>query len=174
MIVETMTVRQYAVEKAREAGLCTQCLKHTAAEHRSQCPRCINTNKRKWEGKMDKKMKALRKSDPKEYARVKKLKTGRKYKPLSEEHIQKIRIGVARAKAERDARKNAFGAKDTGAGKRTYKRRVPLASVQMAGMVHDLEKFITNIRCMSVQEYLAEREELIRSIIRRGGANGNS
>lgn len=92
-------------------------------------------------------------------------------KPMSEEHKLKIRAGVARAKARREA----FGGKDTLVEPRKYKKRVPIASLQMAGMVNDLERFIGNLGMMSATDYLEAREELIMSIIKRGGKlNGNS
>jgi len=174
-----MNIRAQAVEQARAEGLCTQCLKNKAAPHRFQCQRCIDTNKRKWERRMTLSPEERRKreTDKKQRQRAKKreLRLNKGKRVLSEEHIQKIRDGVRRAKAEREGRKKAFGAKDTEyIAKRKYTRRAPIASVQMAGAVADLERFIGNLSTMSATDYLEAREELIRSIIRRGGANGNS
>jgi hypothetical protein len=44
-----MSLRSEAVAKAKELGLCTQCLKNKAMAERMQCERCIETNKRKRE-----------------------------------------------------------------------------------------------------------------------------
>lgn len=42
-----MSLRSVAVQKAREEGICTQCLKNKAAEDRRQCQRCIDKNREK-------------------------------------------------------------------------------------------------------------------------------
>lgn len=41
------TLRQEMVAKAKERGICTQCLKHKALQNCRQCRRCIDTNVRK-------------------------------------------------------------------------------------------------------------------------------
>ena len=99
-------------------------------------------------------------------------KTVKAREPMSEEIKDKIRVGVARAKANREGRKDRFGEFDeipTGIIKRKYKKRLPIASLQMAGMVNDLERFMGNMGIMSATDYLEAREELIMSIIKRGG-----
>ena len=103
----------------------------------------------------------------------KKVRNGKLF-TMTDEHKAKIAMGVARAKAQRDARKATFAKQDkyeqagtTPAIKRKYNKKNPIASVQMAGMVNDLERFIANMRVMSAHDYLIGREELIQSIIRR-------
>lgn len=83
--------------------------------------------------------------------------------------LEKARAYWRKRYAAQKARKKAFSGKDTGTTKRTYNKRVPIASLQMAGMVNDLERFIVNLKMMSAIEYLAAREALIESIIKRGG-----
>jgi hypothetical protein len=83
--------------------------------------------------------------------------------------LEKARAYWRKRYAAQKARKKAFSGKDVGTTKRTYNKRVPIASLQMAGMVNDLERFIVNLKMMSAIEYLAAREALIESIIKRGG-----
>ncbi len=98
-----------------------------------------------------------------------KLRSGKLF-IMTDEHKAKISMGVARAKAQRDARKATFANQDTEyLAKRKYKKRMPIASLQMSGMVHDLERFIANLSTMSATDYLEMREDLIISIIKRGG-----
>lgn len=86
--------------------------------------------------------------------------------PMSEGTKEKIRRGIALSQARRDA----FGNKDTMPSEiRRYKKKLPVASLQMAGMVNDLERFIGNMKMMSAVDYLEAREDLIMSIIKRGG-----
>jgi hypothetical protein len=89
---------------------------------------------------------------------------------MTDEHKAKIAMGVARAKAQRDARKATMAKQDSEplVTRGKYKKRVPVAPIQMAGMVNDLERFIANMKIMSAHEYLEAREELIISIIKRG------
>ena len=116
-------------------------------------------------------MKELRKTNRTEYERLRKQQQrAKKPSKLSDDHIKKIRDGVARYHANKNARKDAFSKKDTGTGKRKYKRRRPIASLQMAGMINDLERFIGNLSMMSATDYLEAREELIVGIIKRGGS----
>ena len=83
--------------------------------------------------------------------------------PMSQEHKDRIRKGVALATARREA----FGKKDTGV-RGTYKKKVPIASIQMSGMINDLERFIAGLDNMTARDYLEARTELILSIIKRG------
>lgn len=89
--------------------------------------------------------------------------------------LEKGRKHYYRKKARNEARKQAFASKDTEyVAKRKYTKRADITSVQMAGAVYDLESFISKLGSMSAADYLEARESLIRSIIRRGGKNGNT
>lgn len=166
-----MSIRGEAVERARAQGLCTQCLKNKTASHRYQCQRCIDTNHRKQERK---RMKADRENLCSRCGRAPRREGRKTCDPCAEKLRERWRKGYYKRKKLEAARKEAFGDKDTGTGKRKYTKRMPIAPVQMAGMVNDLEQFIGNIKHMSAMTYLEAREELITSIIRRGKTDGNS
>lgn len=180
-----MSIRAQAVEMARAQGLCTQCLKHKVAPHRYQCQRCIDTNRRKWRNTMATKPKGKSKEELIEQRRKKNADRARlayherraaqgfvskTHGPMSEEDKVKIRSGIAQSQA----RRAAFGLKDTEAmPRRHYRKHIPVSPVQMAGMVADLENFIHGVRMMNALDYLEAREELIINIIKRGGKNGD-
>ena len=166
-----MNIRAESVAKAKAIGICTQCLKLRALKHHYQCQRCIDTNRKK---RRIKEMKVDREDNCRRCGKKPRVENRTLCADCGERAREAWRRKYAKNRALKKARKEAFASKDTGTGKRHYKRRVPVASIQMAGMVHDLEKFIGDIRCMSVADYLKAREELINSIIRRGGNNGNS
>lgn len=151
-----MGTRQQAVRKLKQF-LCSQCLRYPRAAHRYECQRCINTNQRS---------------------------NMRKGKPLSDEQKLKISQAMLKAHANRKARKEAFGKRDTlsnediqrdateminSPGRKKYTRKIPVNPVQMAGMVNDLESFISGIDNMTARQYLEERRQLIVGIILRGG-----
>ena len=166
-----MNIRAQSVAKAKKIGICTQCLKLKALKHHYQCQRCIDTNRKK---RRDKEMKADRENNCKRCGKKPRFEGKMLCADCGEKAREAWRRKYAKTKALKNARKEAFASKDTGIGKRTYKKRMPIASLQMAGMVNDLERFIGNLKMMSATDYLEAREELIKSIIRRGGNNGNS
>ena len=85
----------------------------------------------------------------------------------SETTKQKIAKAVKKSHTLRKARKEAFEGKDQ-PPKRSYKKRVVVAEVQMQGMVNELELFIAKLPTMTATEYLEARANLIKNILNRG------
>ena len=136
-----------------------------------QCQHCIDLNMKK---RRIKEMKADRENLCKRCGKAPREGGNVTCASCSEKNREAWRKKYSKKRAEKLAREKAFGKQDTDLTKRKYTKRVPITPVQMAGAVADLENFIGSLSTMSATDYLDARRELINSIIRRGGKDGNS
>lgn len=181
-------IRSEAVIMAKIDGTCTSCFKNKAKEHHYQCDRCIETNalkrrrnpekylehgrkseQRRYEMSKFKKKSQRTPEEEREYQRVKKAKSRADASGhLSDEHKLKISVAMKKSNALKAGRKEAFAKEDKVVPKRKYKTASWISPVRMMGMVNELELFISNLPDMSASAYIEGRENLIKSILKRG------